>query len=436
MTSASCLAGFFGVLLFFVLLVHCDLVKNNESCRGVVQGSVLANVDIDRQFCAVLLNRNDIKMPRTLRTASNGDIYVLDSQSHKVVVLQDINKNGKIERGEAKTVFQGGKRLALNHGLALDEIHKKLYVSDKGSVYRLIWNVNKATATDPQEIVKSIPTCCMHITRSLALDDKYLYVQCGSGSNVDSDSSHSQIRRFRLGNSRVVFAWQDGELYADGMRNEVAMRFDNYGRLWGAQNGMDNLNRPDLGGDIHEENPAEEVHMFEKGQFYGYPYCWTEFDLPKSYAKGVGTKWMIPGSARSDEWCRNTTNVRPVAWSIRAHSAPMGMAFYNGEQWGDDWKDDAIIALHGSWNAREPRGYSLVRLDFPQSKDRSLPTNPTAMHELIRSNNKRYRFRPVSVDFGSCYIYSATQPTECLYVSLDSTNEIVAIALKPSLAQE
>jgi hypothetical protein len=45
----------------------------------------------------------------------------------------------------------------------------------------------------------------------------------------------------------------------EGLRNEVGLRADAKGNLWGVENGMDNLNRPDLGGDIHLGNPSEEV---------------------------------------------------------------------------------------------------------------------------------------------------------------------------------
>ena len=44
------------------------------------------------------------------------------------------------------------------------------------------------------------------------------------------------------------------------------------------ENGADNLNRADLGGDIHNDNPGEELNRFpidNLGKHYGYPFCWT-----------------------------------------------------------------------------------------------------------------------------------------------------------------
>jgi glucose/arabinose dehydrogenase len=33
------------------------------------------------------------------------------------------------------------------------------------------------------------------------------------------------------------------------------------------------------------------------------------------------------------------------------------------ENFKSDWKDDLVVALHGSWNRSTPDGYKVVRLD-------------------------------------------------------------------------
>jgi hypothetical protein len=48
--------------------------------------------------------------------------------------------------------------------------------------------------------------------------------------------------------------FQTMEVFADGLRNEVGLAFDKHGALWGVENSADNLQRDDLGGDIHENN--------------------------------------------------------------------------------------------------------------------------------------------------------------------------------------
>ena len=51
------------------------------------------------------------------------------------------------------------------------------------------------------------------------------------------------------------------KVVADGLRNTVGLSFDRVGNLWGVDNGADNLVRPDLGGDIHMDNPADELNL-------------------------------------------------------------------------------------------------------------------------------------------------------------------------------
>ena len=72
-------------------------------------------------------------------------------------------------------------------------------------------------------------------------------------------------------------------VFADGLRNEVGLAFDAGGRLWGVENSADNLRRSDLGGDIHNENPAEELNLLVDGGFYGYPWCWTGGPKPRRF---------------------------------------------------------------------------------------------------------------------------------------------------------
>ena len=84
-----------------------------------------------------------------------------------------------------------------------------------------------------------------------------------------------------------------------GMRNEVGFNYDSQGRIWGVENGIDNLDRPDLGPNLVFNNPGEEVNLFiddlsQYNQFYGYPYCWSELFLPPATAKGPGTQWVHP----------------------------------------------------------------------------------------------------------------------------------------------
>ena len=134
----------------------------------------------------------------------------------------------------------------------------------------------------------------------------------GSDKNVDPDGYRSRIRRFVTSNiPKGGLDFSKGEVFADGLRNTVGLAFDSQGTLWGVENGADKLYRSDLGGDIHNENPAEELNKIEKGKDYGYPFCFTEFKLPAGIGKGRGSVWSWSTYKKSDAWCRANT-VPPV----------------------------------------------------------------------------------------------------------------------------
>ena len=53
---------------------------------------------------------------------------------------------------------------------------------------------------------------------------------------------------------------------------------------------------------------------------------------------------------------------------FRSHSAPLGLVFYDGDDFPGEYRGDAFVALHGSWNAAAPRGYMVVRVPFKDGR--------------------------------------------------------------------
>ncbi len=106
--------------------------------------------------------------------------------------------------------------------------------------------------------------------------DEALYVMVGSAGNVDTQAAERatrlMIRRFAPG--ALPAEWPSGEVFATGLRNEAGLTVDRAGRMWGMENGRDDLQDPRFGGDIHVDNPGEELSRFDGpvGAFYGYPW--------------------------------------------------------------------------------------------------------------------------------------------------------------------
>ena len=53
---------------------------------------------------------------------------------------------------------------------------------------------------------------------------------------------------------------------------------------------------------------------------------------------------------------------------FQSHSAPLGLVFYDGTMFPAEYRGDAFVALHGSWNAGKPTGYKIVRVPFKGGK--------------------------------------------------------------------
>ena len=342
----------------------------------------------------------------------------------------------------------------LSHGIELSRGY--LYASTPTTVYR--WPYRKGQtnlATSRQKVIVNMDRFASgelgapdgHTTRTLAFDPagKWLYVSIGSEGNVDPDSHRARIRRFNIAawDSTRPLEFNNGEVFADGLRNEVGLAFDSFGDLWGVENGADNLYRDDLGGDVHNDNPAEELNRFreaKKGQHWGYPYCWSEYCLPVanggSGRMGAGTVWAWPdfmNATITDAWCRTKTNKSVM--SMPSHSAPLGITFYN---WKDVSQDEgcsggfprsmdkyAFIAFHGSWNRDPPTGYKVV---FVRFNSRGNPTGAQPI-DLFRHDGTTadwpVSIRPVDVQFDRC---------GRLFVTEDGTGSVIKITYSGAYA--
>jgi glucose/arabinose dehydrogenase len=263
-----------------------------------------------------------------------------------------------------------------------------------------------------------------HATRTLAFDATYLYVSVGSGGNVDNNSERARIRRFAIVDLEDNPAFNSGEVFADGLRNEVGLRFDSQGRLWGVENGRDELEREDLGGDIHEDNPAEELNLFaEAGKFYGYPYCFSEYLLEDGVGMGPGTQWADPtfidDGTHTDAWCQDPANVVPPALSMQGHSAPLDLIFYPGGAFPATYNGDLFVTFHGSWNRSQATGFKVMHVPFG---DDGMPSGaPAPLLESAGEDND-WGHRPVGL---------AVLPNGVLLVTSDASTRVIAVGYAP-----
>jgi glucose/arabinose dehydrogenase len=164
----------------------------------------------------------------------------------------------------------------------------------------------------------------------------------------------------------------DGTIFAKGLRNAVGITFrPGTEQLWATNNGRDWL-----GDDL----PPETVYIVNRGDDAGWPYC-------------HAAKIVDPEFGESDS-CQGI--VEPFI-EMQAHTAPLGLTFYSGQQYPLDYRGDLFIALHGSWNRTVPVGYKVVRIDVDEN-------GPGQMQDFalgwLRENGSNWG-RPVDVLTGT-----------------------------------
>lgn len=76
---------------------------------------------------------------------------------------------------------------------------------------------------------------------------------------------------------------------------------------------------------------------------------------------GVNPQDEPLGGLSPAEWAHLST--KPVL-GYTPHAAPMQMQFYAGGQFPAEYRGDAFVAMHGSWNRKPASGYEVVRIRF------------------------------------------------------------------------
>jgi len=386
---------------------------------GAPCGQGISNYYTPDGLCAWIY-RSGLANPRSL--VLDALDYILVVESGAITSLFDLNQDGIIQDNER---WQIAVQSGLNHGLV---IHGGfLYASTATTVYR--WKYTDGTRTSlgsSQVVISGIPSGG-HNTRTLLFQGDALFIAVGSASNVDSNSNRARVVKCTSDFNSIPnggYSWTTCEVWNDGTRNEVGLRLDPSGRLWGVENGVDNLQRQDLGGDIHNNNPSEEFNLLEKKGFYGYPYCWSAGILAAPN-EGPGVQWAHPNfindGTHTDSWCKNTNNVIPPVYNLGAHTAPLDLIWHNFTTFPAGYQTGVLVSEHGSWNRSPSSGFQVVAVSTDSNH------NPIAPERrLLGSINldTSWVHRPV----GLLRISPCGPAKECLLVSSDESGVIIAVA--------
>ncbi|MGZ3320410.1 MAG: PQQ-dependent sugar dehydrogenase [Xanthobacteraceae bacterium] len=340
--------------------------------------------------------------PRAIRVAPNGDLFFADSASNTIHVLRVPSGTASPTKNE---VFASG--LTQPFGIAFYPLGPNpewVYVANSDGVVRFPYKNGDLIATGkPEQIVGHIPWV-HHWTRDIAFtpDGKRLLLSVGSGSNVALDmfpepevkgGLQAWIKSEPLGaawdteerRADVLSYDPDGKnerILATGLRNCAGITIQPAtGQPWCVVNERDELG---------DNTPFEYATAVKDSSFYGWPW----------YYIGSNEDPRHKG-ARPD--LKGKVTVPDVL--MQAHSAPLQIVFYEGNDFPASYKGSAFVALHGSWNRAERTGYKVVRLLFDNAG------KPTGEYEDFLTgfviSDKQVWGRPVGVAIakdGSLYV--------------------------------
>jgi glucose/arabinose dehydrogenase len=345
------------------------------------------------------------KGPRMMAFDSKGRLFVSLGKSNQLIMLVDANKDGF---AEAPIVI--ASNLNAPNGIAIDA-NNNIYIANQNGIVTL--NIEQNTIIKAKPLISNLPDGG-HTLKSVKIGpDNHLYLNVGSSCNVciEDDAIRATILRYThegkpAGGLEVVGRHSHlAPIWARGLRNSQGFAWHpKTGAMYATNNGSD-MRSDKKNGKINDEIPPEHFNKIEPNKHYGWPYCWG--------ANNNGGQIQDPNFVGEADFCATTT---PPAITFDSHSTPIGVTFLDKTNFPAEYKNDAIVALHGSWNREKLSGYKLVRVKFTGDKPTEVVDFATGW--LNNSNNEAWG-RPVDV---------ITGPDGALYVSDDRAGYIYRIS--------
>jgi glucose/arabinose dehydrogenase len=336
-------------------VVECDADNGDITLPAGFCAVVVADIVIDGGPAAA----------RHIAVTPSGDVFVAINArqnvnpSFGIVGLRDKDGDGRSDEQSTFSPGLGGSGMEWRSSI--------LYFGANDRILRFQLPAGRLTPVGPAEVVVSgLPNTGDHISKTVVLDGKRLFVNIGSASNacqvVNRQAQSPGVfpcpeMPIRAGvwtfdATRSNQTQADGERYATGLRNMVALDVNPAnGELYGVQHGRDMLfeNWPQFF-TVEEDAvlPAEEFVRISRGSDNGWPYCYFDavFENKKVLAPEYGGNGQL---VTGPQGVNCATYNQPIA-SFGAHWAPNGLHFYRGKLFPEHYRGGAFIAFHGGFD--------------------------------------------------------------------------------------
>jgi len=325
--QTSAMKSFFTAIIGLLLITFISCKNKNKALEPSPDDPRLSELQVPENF-RISLFAKDVNNARSLAMGDKGTIFVGNRKGNSVYALVDEDEDGYAEK--KYTIIEG---LNMPNGVAFR--NGSLYIAEISKIWR-IDNIesNLEKPGKPALVFDSLPTEAHHGWKYIAFgpDDK-LYVPVGAPCNICDSNEHDQ--RF----SSITRMNADGsgfEVFAHGVRNTVGFTWNPQTKeMWFTDNGRDLLG---------DTLPSDELNIASRaGQNFGYPYCHQGMLPDSQFNKGKDCSQFVQPAARLD-----------------AHTAALGLKFYTGSMFPDEYRGQLFIAEHGSWNRTNPIGYRVM----------------------------------------------------------------------------
>jgi glucose/arabinose dehydrogenase len=325
-------------IIFLNIFINSIIV--NQSSNLEID-SFLEKIILPEGF-EIKIYADDVENARSMAITPSGTIFVGNRNEDNVFALKDTDGDNVIDKKYLIT----NKLKNMPNGVAFYD--GDLYVAEVNKIWKFE-NVEENLSyldefdqypEEPILISDDFPSDRHHGWKYISFGpDGKLYVPVGAPCNIceSRDEIYASITRMNPDGS-------NREIYVKGVRNTVGFTWHpETKQLWFTDNGRDML-----GDNIP---PCELNKVTEKDQHFGYPYC---------HGGDIGDPEFGGEYSCSDF-------VMP-AQKLGPHVAPLGLKFYTGKMFPEEYKGDIFIAEHGSWNRSKKIGYRISRVKIENNK--------------------------------------------------------------------
>jgi glucose/arabinose dehydrogenase len=334
-----------------------------------------------------------LKHPRWLHVLPNGDVLVAEAASEPSAswsprtifqtmvqrwagsIVENANRISLLRDGDGDGVAEHHHVLleGLRQPFGMALVGDQLYVANTDSMVRFPYRAGDTKITGKGTKLLDLPVG-HHWTRALLAspDGTKLFVTVGSGSNIgekgmEIEKGRGTILEFDIAKGR-------SRIFASGLRNANGMAFEpSTGALWTVVN-----ERDEIGDDV----PPDYLTSVKDGGFYGWPYSY--------WGKHVDVRVQ---PQRPDLVAKAIT----PDYALGAHTAALGLAWYDGTALPGPFRGGMFIGQHGSWNRSEYSGYKVIFVPFKDGRPSGGPPIDVLTGFLKNDGSGVARGRPVGV---------------------------------------